>query len=463
MDPNQQNINQAPSEYVASDQNSAKPPIKKIVSLIIGAIVVVAIIALVIIVVLPKLSSGGDKNVNLVYWNVFEDAAPLEEAAAEFHRQNPNITVTIEKQDPKGLGKYFDRIATRIQNGSGPDVLRFHESWLPEVAPYLLPIPQELINSSGLDKKYYPAISQDLKYNGAYYGIPIHFDSLSLLINTEIFKNAGINSYPTTWDDLINVARQLTVKDENGKITQSGIALGTYDNIAHASDILSLLMVQNGADLRNLSGPAAQSATDALEFYTSFAKGDTKVWDNTLDNSKLAFSEGKLAMYLGFSWDIFQIKASNPNLQFLVVPVPHLQSRNSTIASYWVEGVSAKTKHPQQAFAFLQFLASQKTMEQLYASAAKTRGFGELYPRSDMASLLSDNKLIYPFVSQGKDAKSSVFASDTYDDGLVDGIDKYMGDAINSVINNDTSAQSAIQTLSDGVTQKMSQYNGTSK
>lgn len=456
------NINQAPAEYAPNaDAPSSGFPIKKIISFIIGAAVVIALIVLIFIVILPQLSGGNDKNVNLTYWGVFEDTAPLEAAAAEFHQQNPNISVTIQKQDPKGLGQYAERLKTRILNGTGPDVLRFHESWTSELYPFLLPLPQEVVSESELEKKYFPTIPATLKVNGAYYGIPIHFDSLALFINTDLFKSAGISTYPTTWDDLVNVARQLTVKDENGKITQSGAALGTYDNISHASDIISLLMVQNGADLTNLNGPAAKSASDALDFYTSFAKGDTKVWDDSLDNSKTAFEEGKVAMYIGFSWDIFELKAANPNLQFVIVPVPHLQTRNSTIASYWVEGVSAKTKHPKQAFSFLQFLTSKGTMEKLYAAESKTRSFGELYPRSDMTSLLKDNSLIYPFVSQGKDAVSSIFASDTYDAGVVDSLNKYMEDAVNSILNNNTSAASAVETLAAGVAQKLQQTNGT--
>ena len=161
-------------------------------------------------------------------------------------------------------------------------------------------------------------------------------------------------------------------------------------------------------------------------------------------------------MYIGYSWDIFEIKAANPGLKFVIVPVPHLQARNSTIASYWVEGVSAKTKHPKEAFQFLQFLASRQTMEKLYASESKLRLFGELYPRADMASLLKSNDLIYPFVVQGPDAKSTIFSSDTHDDALIDSLNKYMGDAIRSMLHDGTSPESAVENLANGVSQKLS-------
>ena len=460
MDPNQPTeINEAPNEYVAEDAPPSGPPIKKILSLVIGAAVVIGIIIVVILVVMPRLSSGGSKNVTLHYWGIWEDSAPLETAAKEFTQKNPNIKVVIEKKDVKSLGKYASFLATRIKNGKGPDVFRYHESWLMQLLPFLMPLPTDVVAATEIDKKYYPTVSSDLKYNGAYYGVPIHFDSLALFINLDLYKNVGISTYPTTWDDLIKYARELTVKDEAGKITQSGIALGTYDNVAHASDIVSLLMIQNKANLTNLSSTKKNAAV-ALGFYTDFATGPTGVWDDSFENSKLAFSKGQVAMMFGYSWDVFELKQMNPNLNYVIVPVPHLPSRNSTVASYWVDGVSSKTKYPKESFEFLKFLVSRQTMEQLFAAESKIRLFGELYPRSDMARLVKDNKLAYPFVLQGSDAKSTIFAADTYDGSMVDELNKYLGDAVRSILKGG-SAESAVDTLSEGVSQKLSQYGGS--
>ncbi len=457
------NVNQAPSEYVTAEEPvSSRIPSKKIISLIVGVIAVIGLIVFILIVLIPRFTSGSSKDVTLEYWGIFEDPAPLEEAANLFHQDHPNVKVTIKMQDIKTLKKYYTRITTRIDNGNGPDIYRYHYSWLPELLQYLQPLDQGLVNSSGLDKNYFPIVEKSLKYNGAYYGIPIHFDTLALFINTELFTNAGITSYPTNWDDLFTVAKQLTVKDaESGKITQSGAALGTFDNIAHASDIVSLLLVQNNASLVN---PAStkQKAVDALDFYTLFATGDTKVWDESMENSKVAFKNGKLAMYFGYSWDIFQLLNNNENLKFVVVPVPHLGERDSTIASMWVEGVSSKTKHTKEAMEFLQFLSSKEIMEQLYAKESKIRLFGELYPRSDMAAKLKDKELIYPFVAQGPKAVSTIFASDTYDDALVDELNKYLGDAVRGVLEG-SSSDSAVDTLTAGISQKLGQYAGQKK
>jgi maltose-binding protein MalE len=248
----------------------------------------------------------------------------------------------------------------------------------------------------------------------------------------------------------------MTVKDVNGKIKTAGTAMGTYSNISHAPDIVSLLFAQNGVDLSNLQN-GADRAAGALTFYTSFATDQNNVWDSTLDPSIVVFSRGDLAMYFGYSWDYFTIKQANPNLSFQIVPVPQLSDQHVDLASYWVEGVSAKSPHPKEALLFMKYLAAKSTEEKLYADETKTRGFGEPYARVDLADTLKSNTILYPAVYQAPDATSSFLVDSTYDSGLNDQSNTYLQNAINAIING-SSAQSAFDTMSQGVTQVLQKY-----
>lgn len=397
------------------------------------------------------LGGAGSGKVALTYWGLWEDPNVMQTVIADFERQNPNITVTYSKQDPH---EYSKSVLTRIQNGTGPDIFRYHVSWMPMMLPSLLPLSNDAITKVDFTKAYYPVVQQDLIKNGAIYGVPLGIDTLALFVNKKMLADAKID-VPTTWDGFITAAQNLTKKDNNGKIQVAGAAMGTYDNITHAPDIISLLLVQNGVDLATMT--PASNASDAFTFYTSFAKDEGNVWDTTLDPSLLAFERGNLAMYIGYSWDIFSIKAAGSDLDFAIYPVPHLPGRNATIASYWVEGVSAKTKHPKEAMAFMHFLAQKDTATKLYTAEAKTRSFGELYPRTDLAPLLKDNALIYPFVLQATSANSSYFAGETQDTGITATMNQYIGNAVNSMLK-DTSSDTAVDTLTKGVAQVLSQY-----
>jgi ABC-type glycerol-3-phosphate transport system substrate-binding protein len=323
------------------------------------------------------------------------------------------------------------------------------------ISGILLPLPNDTISKEEFSRIFYPVAQKDLIKNGAIYGIPLEVDTLSLFINNQLFQSAGL-SRPVTWNDFINNARAMTVKDETGKIKTAGAAIGTYENVTHAPDILSLLFLQNGVDFKNILG-SSDRIQGALSFYTSFSTDTNNVWDNTLDPSILAFSKGNLGMFFGYSWDYFTIKQFNPNLSFQVVPVPQLPNQNITLASYWVEGVSAKSKYQKEALLFMKFLAKKETAAKLYADQAKTRAFGEPYARVDLADTLKTNPDVYTFVSQAPDASSSIFVDSTYDDGLNQQVNTYLGNAVNTVISSG-STQNAFDTFSEGITQILKKY-----
>ena len=458
MDQNQTtDVTGQPSyDFQNQDINGTKSAKGKILSLIIGIVVVLFVVLLSVIFILPRLKPSAPKNVTLIYWGIWKDSAVMNDIISDFERTHPNIHVQYEKQDIKSLGKYYDRLTTRIKNGTGPDLFRFHNSWSTELRNYLLPLPDSVVKATELDTKYFPVVKSDLKMRGAYYGIPIHFDTLALFINKKLLSDAS--SYPTTWEDFVKIATAISVPDPTTKkIVTAGAAIGTFDNVAHSSDIISLLLAQRNGDLADLGGPKRNITEEVLGFYTALSK-DQKLWDDTLDNSRLAFVKGNLAMYFGYSWDIFDFKDPKYNLDFAVVPVPHLVGSNKTIASYWVEGVSAGSKHPKEALEFLQFLASPGTLQKLYAKESKQRLFGELYPRTDLAQLLETNPLLAPFIDQGPGAVSTPFSSDTHDDAMVDSLNVYLGNSVRSIVSDNMSPISAVDTLGQGVKSVFTQY-----
>ncbi len=446
-------------EEVYTPSAPASPPpeensffsMANIIKILIGLGVVIFILFL-IFKVIPGFFNKSSGQTTLSYWGVFEDSPVMDSIISDFERANPNIKIEYSKQDVK---QYREKLTTRIDNGTGPDIFRFHNSWVPLFQKDLLPMSSDVITKDTFSKNFYQVASSDLIQNGAIYGIPLEIDTLSLYVNTQLLQAAGV-SVPSSWQDFITDSRQLTVKDESGKIQTAGAALGTFDNINHASDILALLLVQNGANLNNLSSTPNQ-VSDALSFYTSFATGTGNVWDSTLDPSILAFAKGNLAMYFGYSWDYFAIKAANPNLNFDIFAVPGLSGKNQTIASYWVEGVSNKSKHQKEALLFMKYLAQKETEQKLYTAQAKTRFFGEPYANSSLAQSLKANPAIYPFVSQAPNALSTFFVSDTYDNAINSQMNTYLGNAVRSVLNG-TSPESASDTLSKGAAQVLSQY-----
>ena len=445
-------------------EEEAPPPIVGFLGGIMGggllkklliAVGVVILLTFIIILLIPK-GKPQAQAVTLQWWGLWEDANTMQPILDDFHKTHPTITVQYVKEDPR---QYNDQLQARLQNGNGPDIFLYHNSWLPMLSGDLSPLSSSVITPDQFKQIYYPVMQQDLVQNGAIYGIPMEADTLALFVNPALFEAAGVQ-VPATWDDFVKAATKLTVKDPNGKIKTAGAALGTYNNVTHAPDIVSMLFLQQGVQMNNVAA-STQNESGALQFYTSFAaNGQNAVWDGTLDNSELAFSKGTLAMYFGFSWDVFQIQQLNPNLQFKIYSVPNLYGKKTTIASYWVNGVSAKSAHQAEAMEFMQYLAQKSTAQEIYTQTAKVRAFGEPYPRKDLQQSLQENQLVYPFVSQLDDAGSSYFASNTDDGetGINTEMNSYLQTAINSVNNGGGSPDSAVNDLNNGIAQVLQKY-----
>lgn len=396
------------------------------------------------------------QEVTLIYWGLWENDGVIKPIIAEFEAQNPNIKVQYSKQSHR---QYRERLQAGIERGDGPDIFRFHNTWVPMLKNQLAAIPDTVMTASQFNETYYPVATNDLVGGQALYGIPLMIEGLGLYYNEDLFAAAGVTAPPTTWEDLLAMVPKIS-KPEGTGFAISAIALGTTGNIENYSDILATMFMQNGA---NLTIPKGKEAEETLAFYHKFANPTDPVytWNETMDNSMYAFANGKVAMILAPSWRAFDIiemaKQVNPGLKFKIAPIPQLPGNTVTWASYWVEGISEKSKFKKQAAEFLKFLTSRETMTKLYLEESKVRLFGEPYARKDMASLLSNDPYAGPYINQAKDARSFPLASRTFDNGLNDRMMKYVENAVNAMTTG-SSPQQELDTVTSGFSQVLSSY-----
>ena len=397
------------------------------------------------------------EEISLNYWGLWEPEEVMKNVLSEWEEQHPNIKINYVRQNPK---EYRERLQSALARNEGPDIFRFHITWLPMFKDELEPLPATVMSATQFEGTFYPVASSQLRSGSHYLGLPLMIDTLALYYNEDIFQAAG-KTPPKTWEELRRLAVELTIRDDYGRIQRAGVALGTTNNIDHWSDILGLMMLQNGADLTSPATCRQQGeeevclGQDALTFYTIF-KIDG-VWNETLPSSTMAFATGKLAMYFAPSWRVFEIININPNLNFKVAPVPQLSETNIGWASFWVEGVSQRSEHKEGAWEFLKFLSAKETLTKLYQTASNLRLFGEPYPRVDMVAMLGSDPIVEPFVKQASYAQTWYLCSNTWDNGINDRMIKYYEDAVNSV-NAGRSAKQALTDTAQGVSQLLSQY-----
>lgn len=395
-------------------------------------------------------SNSTQQAVTLTYWGLWEQEKTMRDVLTQFEKENPGITVNYQLQKPTD---YRERLQAAVAGGRGPDIFRFHASWTPMLIRELQPL-DSVITAAQLQELYYPVATSQLVSNKKVLGVPLMYDGLALFYNEDVLRTANATT-PATWAQLKKLASELRLpKDTSQPIQRAGVAIGNASNVDNFSDIIGLLMLQNGAEL---SDPSSQAGQDAMLFYVSFVKND-KVWNSTLPSSTVAFARGDVAMIIAPSWRVHDIKALNPNLKFGIAPVPQLGSNKVTWSSYWAEGLNAHGKYQKESALLLKYLSSSEVMKKLYSLESQQRAFGEIYPRKDMAGDLSTDVTVAPFLLDAQIAKSGYLNSYTHDSGLNDKTIKYYEDAVNALLSG-KELKATMETVKKGTNQVLKTYN----
>jgi ABC-type glycerol-3-phosphate transport system substrate-binding protein len=332
--------------------------------------IIVATFFLVIVLVLSgcgcKEKDSHLYDLSLEVWGPLDQGIELEEIFNNYVNLNPNVASIKYKKI--SIDSYRKELIDALAAGQGPDIFMINNLWLPSFSDKVAPAPSvgdnTIINEQKFRNNLVDVAAQDFVLEGKVYGIPLSVDNLALYYNKDLFNQAGIALPPVTWNEFIADVIKLTSIDSFGSIVQSGASIGTAYNINRSTDILSLIMLQNGTKMTNDQGRASfdnaiygsssrgvYPGEEALNFYTQFANSRSPyyTWNPSMHYSIDAFSEGTVAMMINYSWNIETIKAKSPKLNFAIASVPQFENKPVVnVANYWgyVVAKNATSKTP---------------------------------------------------------------------------------------------------------------------
>lgn len=343
------------------------------------------------------------KEITIKYWRPWDEQDAFSEIIKKYNAIHPNIKIEYRKFR---YDEYEQELLNALAEDRGPDIFSIPNTWLKKYQNKIEPLPESLtlnyLELQGSIKKELIQVQRTDKTLTAYdlknnfvdqvasdvlikitdpktkavsekiYALPLFVDTLAMFYNKELFNNAGIAETPTVWNDkFLQNVKKLTKQNAKGEIIQSGVAMGGSNNIERSSDLLSALMMQNGAIMINNNQIAFDSipkdyenqrynpGLEALRFYTDFASPAKEIycWNKDLDNSLKMFEQGRLAIMFGYSYHLPILKAEAPKLNFGIAKLPQIYNSPRTInfANYYVETVSKKSKNINEAWDFVQF------------------------------------------------------------------------------------------------------------
>jgi len=251
-----------------------------------------------------------------------------EDFVKTFNTTHPDVEVV-----PSYYKYATDTFVSRAESGTLPTIF---ESWYTEPQKLIkggfVKDITDLLKARGWDTAMNPDIRDLLSKDGRIYGLPRDGYALGLMLNLELFEQAGLMEdglpkYPKTWDELAETAK--AIKDATGS---AGICLLAKDNAGgwHFSNIAwafgAQLVLEDGDKFKaNLNTPEAIAA---LQFVKDLKwKYDVLTADPTNEDWGTGFAQlgtGVAAMYIAANDAVNQPTYLNglPVDKLALIPLP---------------------------------------------------------------------------------------------------------------------------------------------
>ena len=315
--------------------------------------------------------TGPEATITYSIWGDPQEIKSQQAIVDAFHVANPKITVKVTVSDWE---PYWDKLQTSIAGGDAPDVFAMDGPLFPDyqTRDVLLDL-KPFIDRDGYDLgQLADQAVADFTTPDGQFGLPRDLNVVALYYNKKMFDAAGIPYPDDTWDwaKLADVAKKLTIKGADGKVSQWGF----YTESTDMENYWSELVWQNGGDI--ISADHKSSLVGSDQAAAGIQVLQDLIWkDKVMPDASItdalgdAFEQGQAAMESNGSWLVATHQAAG--LDFGIAPLPKGPAGQATSINPTGAVVYKNTKNADAAWTFVKYLASppaQTMIMQLKAS-----------------------------------------------------------------------------------------------
>lgn len=162
---------------------------------------------------------------------------------------------------------------------------------------------------------FYDAFRANTYKDGKTWGIPFQRSTPVMYYNKDAFKEAGLDpeAPPSTWEELVDAGKKLTIRDDNGTVTQWGVRIPSS---GFPYWPFQALAIANGAELMNEAGTETYfdhpAVIEALEFFVDLSKEHEIMAPGIVDwgATPRAFLDGEAAMAITTTGNLTNIRTN---------------------------------------------------------------------------------------------------------------------------------------------------------
>ncbi|QYH34830.1 ABC transporter substrate-binding protein [Salinibacterium sp. M195] len=282
-----------------------------------------------------------------------------DELLPQFYEEYPNVTVNV---DYTTYGNLNEKLTTAVVSGLVPDVMLMGVGWIEAFADkgVLADLGELGLSEDTLKESYTAEIVEAGMWDGNVYAVPIMLDTRFGVARMDILKEAGYDSPPSSWEELIEIAEATTVRSGNGSLERAGFDMMSLD----ARQAFETMLFSAGGELFNEDATAPAFNSDegvaALGLMADMVN-KYKVEDigfTSTDDIVNPLINGRAAMGIAHNNLWTQAMEADPTVLDNLEPFVIQGESSGMFFGGTLATVANNSKNPQAARALLEFLSS---------------------------------------------------------------------------------------------------------
>jgi multiple sugar transport system substrate-binding protein len=325
---------------------------------------------------------GGSSELTYVYPGYFSNDA--QDLIPMFEEQSESVAVESQ-QTPSDASSTREYYVNQFVSGSSSfDVGNMDVIWPAEFAGNGWAA--EVSDPEGYTDNMLQTPIDSVTIDGTMYGMPIHTDANALYYRTDLLEEAGYDSPPETYVELVNMAQEIkdqSDQDLNGYIWQGG-----------SNEGLTIMWLNwfwgMGGELRQDGNLVvnSQEGIDALQHAVDLIHehGVTpeSVPASSTDQNRQTFQQGNTIFMRNWPYAVALMNEDGSPVagNFDVAPMPKgegNQDANNSCLGGWNLFINAASENKEAAQAFASYMASMEAQENMALEHSRLPVREELY------------------------------------------------------------------------------------
>jgi multiple sugar transport system substrate-binding protein len=324
-------------------------------------IIVVAALAIAMGALLLASTWVGAAPVELNVWSAFPELhEQVTWIAGKYMEKHPNIKIKTTLFPQRALE---EKVAVALPAGQAADLIELDKmAFYPYYAAgHLQPFPKNVVEWI---KKNYPdyAVASVTSDKGEIFTFPWLNSLKAMFYNKDHFKEAGITKTPETIDEMREMAKKFTKRDEKGNLTRAGLDLRlSGGGFGTSQKYWTQVMIPYGAKVLEKVGNKWRAGYDndagrkALQYYID-AVHKYKVDSLDFKSDAEAFGLGITSMFQREAWVVGYMAKNAPKINYGVFLMPKGPGGWGTVGNTMGLSISKSSKYKKEAFDFAMFM-----------------------------------------------------------------------------------------------------------